>query len=99
MLKVELDLDQLQAVIKESIDQAFKERDMANQLPPVLSKTEFQEVLGISHSKAVELMKRGDFPVFREAGHPKVPTKQLFEWIDMNTKWVKRETKYLNRVI
>ncbi|MDZ5711618.1 helix-turn-helix domain-containing protein [Jeotgalibacillus haloalkalitolerans] len=99
MLKVELDLDQLQAVIKDAIDQAMKEHAVKNELPPVLSKTQFQEFLGISHSKAVELMKRGDFPVFREAGHPRVPTKQLFEWIDLNTKWVKRETKYLNRVI
>ncbi|PPA70076.1 helix-turn-helix domain-containing protein [Jeotgalibacillus proteolyticus] len=99
MLKVEIDLDQLQEVINNAVDKAIKRHALKDSLPALLTRKQFMQLLDIGDTKASELLNRKDFPVFREAGHPKVPTKQLFEWIDQNTNWVQKNTSYLNRVI
>ena len=39
------------------------------------------ELVGIGESKCAELFHRSDFPVNRELGHPRVPTKDFFEWL------------------
>ena len=99
MLKVEMDLDQLQEVINNAVDNAIKRHAIKTSLPALLTRKQFMELMDIGETKASELLNRNDFSVFREAGHPKVPTKQLFEWIDRNTEWVQSQTNYLNRVI
>lgn len=58
------------------------------QLPPLLTRKQFMEVIGIGESKCAELFNRQGFPVNREFGHPRVPTKLLFEWIYANTDWI-----------
>lgn len=53
-----------------------------NQLPPLLSRKEFMELVGIGETKCNELFHRQDFyPVTREFGHPKVVTDLFFEWL------------------
>jgi len=94
-----MDLNQLQQVINQAIDQAFERHAVKQELPPVLTKKQLMELLNISAPKASELINRKDFPVFRGAGHPRIPTKHLFEWIDQNTEWVQKHSTYLNRVI
>lgn len=39
------------------------------------------ELAGIGESKCNELFHRRDFPVNREMGHPRVPTKLFLEWV------------------
>lgn len=52
-----------------------------NELPHLMTRKEFMELAGIGDSKCNELFHRQDFPVNRELGHPKVPTKAFFEWL------------------
>lgn len=59
------------------------------QLPPLLTRKQFMELIGIGESKCAELFNRQDFPVIREFGHPRIPTELLFEWIHENTDWIK----------
>ena len=56
------------------------------QLPPLLTRKEFMEMTGIGESKCAELFHRRDFPVNRELGYPRVPTKEFFEWIGRTTQ-------------
>lgn len=51
------------------------------QLPPILSRKQFMELTGIGESKCAELFYREDFPVNRELGHPRVVTKDFFDWM------------------
>jgi len=51
------------------------------QLPPLLTRKEFMELVGIGESKCAELFHREDFPVNRELGHPRVVTKDFFDWM------------------
>lgn len=59
------------------------------EIPPLLTRKQFMELVGIGETKCAELFNREDFPVCREFGHPRVRTEKLFEWIDANTDWVK----------
>ncbi|OES45840.1 hypothetical protein [Domibacillus iocasae] len=90
--------DKLSDRISEQITSTVLKRleaklDSRGQLPPMLTKKQLREVLQIGETKATELMHRADFPVFREAGIL-IPTHQLFEWIDNNTRWVKENSKF-----
>lgn len=70
------------------------------QLPPLLTRKQFMEVAGISGTKCNELFHRIDFPVNRELGHPRVPTKEFFEWISQTTQNQKEvNLKYPYRAI
>lgn len=51
------------------------------QLKPLMTRREFMEFVGIGESKCAELFHRHDFPVNRELGHPRVVTKDFFEWL------------------
>lgn len=66
------------------------------QLPPLLTRKQFMDFAGIGETKCSELFNRRDFPVNREFGHPRVPTKLLFEWIDANTDWIKVNAPKIN---
>ncbi len=99
MLKVEMDIEQLQAVINDAVDKAFERHALKNDLPALLNKNQLKEVLGIKETKATELLNRADFPVLRSAGFPRVPTKHLFQWIDENTDWIRKHGTYLDDVI
>ncbi|QAS52838.1 DNA-binding protein [Halobacillus litoralis] len=93
MLKVTLDTDQLQQMINDAVDQAIERHALKEKLPPVLTKTEFQELMGISHAKASQLINSANFPVTRDMGHPKINTAQLLLWLDEHTDWSPKDIK------
>jgi hypothetical protein len=90
LLKVELDLDQLQTIINKAIDEAIERHAFVNNLPPILNKSQFQELLDIGSTKAAELLNREDFPVIREFGHPRVLTHLFMQWCEEHTEWVQK---------
>lgn len=62
------------------------------ELPPLLDRKQFMDLVDISASKCNELFHRADFPVTRELGHPRVITKDFFEWLsatNQNTDEIK----------
>lgn len=79
----------------ELVPVLIEELRLITQLPPVLSRKEFMDFVGVSETKCAELFKRKDFPVNREFGHPKVPTQLLMEWIHANTDWVRENAPKL----
>src|SRR5690625_370750 len=84
MLKVEFDDEfkkSLANEIKNQLVPVLLQEFEQNQLPHLLTRKQFMELAGIGESKCAELFHRSDFPVNRELGHPRVPTKQFFEWI------------------
>lgn len=89
LIKVELDFGQLQEAINSAVDQALERHTLKNNLPPLLTKSQFQDLLDIGATKASELLNREDFPVIREFGHPRVPTHLLMIWIDEHTEWIR----------
>ena|SRR5690625_560313 len=84
MAQITFSDDFIQAIANEVVRQAvpilLQELEQ-NKLPPLLTRKEFMELAGIGESKCAELFHRSDFPVNRELGHPRVPTKAFFEWI------------------
>lgn len=83
----------LRQIIREEINNVVEEFRSKNELKPLLTREEMMAVLQISSTKAAELLRRQDFPVFREAGLL-IPTDMLFEWIRRNTRWVEKNSKY-----
>ncbi|WP_106494934.1 hypothetical protein [Lentibacillus sp. Marseille-P4043] len=51
------------------------------ELPPLLTRKQFMDLVDISANKCNELFHRKDFPVNRELGHPRVVTKDFFNWV------------------
>ncbi|HAF97503.1 DNA-binding protein [Paenibacillus lactis] len=87
MAVVVIEVEDLQKMIREAVADAVKGH-LTRELPPVLTRTQFMELLGIGESKTAELFNRPDFPVNREFGHPRIPTGLLLKWIDEHTSWV-----------
>lgn len=84
-------------IIKEEVTKALQDF-RTTQLPPMLTRQQFMDLLNIKQAKASELLNRPDFPVFREAG-VLVPTHMLFKWIEKNTRWVEENTDYFQKRI
>lgn len=98
MFKIDLDDEVIDAVATKIADRAYEklmERIEAHQKwPPLLSRKDLMEFLGIRANKASELLNRPDFPVIRDFGHPKVPTHLLLKWIDEHTQWIQENSEY-----
>lgn len=84
---LEIKTDELEHVIQQAVDKAIEKHALKEKLPPLLTRQEFMDLTGIGATKCNELFHREDFPVIRDFGHPRVPTKELFEWISINTEW------------
>ncbi|WLR54868.1 DNA-binding protein [Mesobacillus subterraneus] len=82
-------------IVREEVAKALQDF-RTTQLPPMLTRKQFMQLLNIKEAKASELLNRPDFPVFREAG-VLVPTHLLFKWIEKNTRWVEENTSYYTR--
>ncbi|WP_411955116.1 DNA-binding protein [Alkalibacillus sp. S2W] len=80
----------IEQIIESSVNKAIEKHALKEQLPPLLTRKEFMELVGISNTKCNELFHREDFPVIRDFGHPRVPTKELMEWISFNTEWSRK---------
>lgn len=102
MLKVEFDqetLDQLAVSVAEWVVPKIMEQfHHLNDWPPVLNRKQAMKYLDIKENKLNELSRRSDFPVNRELGYPKYPTRLLQIWIEENTDWVRENTGFFNRV-
>lgn len=80
--------EEIQALVTEIKNQlvpALLHELHEKQLPPLLTRKQFMELCDISASKCNELFNRADFPVTRELGHPRVITKEFFEWLSNST--------------
>ncbi|WP_026678182.1 hypothetical protein [Fictibacillus gelatini] len=103
MLKLDFDdaaMDIIAAKIAEKAFEKLKEKmDTANQWPPLLTRDQLKDFLGIKDTKASELLNRADFPVIREFGRPKVPTHMLMKWIEEHTEWMDCNSNFFDRAI
>ena len=89
MINFDIDLSKFEQAIHDAVQKAFEKHSFANSLPPLLTKSQLMDLLGIKATKAAELLNREDFPVIREFGHPRVPTHLLMVWIEEHTDWVR----------
>lgn len=67
----------------------LRERSRGDHLKPeplLLRPTEVAEMLGISRTKAYELIEGGVLPVIRIGRSVRVPRQGLLAWIDKNTE-------------
>lgn len=86
MLNVEFSDEFKQSIAKEVVQQLVPIllRELKqNELPHLLSRKQFMELVDIGVSKCNELFHRDDFyPLTREFGNPKVVTHLFFEWLN-----------------
>lgn len=86
-----IETDDLERWIRETVAASVKDY-VTSQLPPILNKQQFMEMLDIGATKAAELLNRPGFPVIRDFGNPRVPTHLLMQWIEEHTDWVSKNT-------
>ncbi|GKV70233.1 hypothetical protein NCCP2716_27310 [Sporosarcina sp. NCCP-2716] len=79
----------LEAMFQQAYEQGVQDARTQYELPQLMTRKQFMEFANISEPKCAELFRRADFPLTREFGHPRVPTRLLFEWIAENTEWVR----------
>lgn len=85
MLKIEFSEEYNKSLVNEIVSQLVPvliQELKQNELPHLMTRLEFMEMAGISAGKCNELFNRQGFPVNRELGNPRVPTKDFFEWIN-----------------
>jgi len=75
------EIQSLVTEIKNKLLPVLVQELQQKQLPPLLTRKQFMELVGIGESKCAELFHRRDFPVNRELGHPRVATKDFFDWV------------------
>lgn len=81
-------------VVQEELAKIIEPKPMIRELPHLLSREQLMEFFHMKSTKASELLKRADFPKIRDAGHVLIPSKQLLEWIDEHTEWMRENTTY-----
>lgn len=85
VIMIQMSVDDLQKLIKESVDEALRDAKMprSHDLPMFLTREETKKLLRISETKMWELMGRSDFPVNRQFG-VKIYTDELLDWVEDN---------------
>ncbi|WP_096201925.1 hypothetical protein [Bacillus sp. FJAT-45350] len=89
--------DEVKMIVSEITKQLFPlllHELQEKQLPPLMTRQQFMELVDIGPTKCNELFNRADFPVIRELGHPRVPTKKFFEWVNKNTDGISLKHPY-----
>jgi len=84
MAQLSFSQEEIQSLVTEMKNQLIPvliQELRQKQLPPLLTRKEFMDLVGIGESKCAELFHRSDFPVNRELGHPRVVTKDFFDWL------------------
>lgn len=97
MPSLEFSQEEIQRIageIKKQLIPVLLQELHEKQIPPILTRTQFKELVGIGDTKCNELFNRADFPVNRELGHPRVVTKKFFEWMDETTDQHEIEMPY-----
>ncbi|MEK3963521.1 MULTISPECIES: hypothetical protein [Paenibacillus] len=87
MAIVLIETNELEKIINKAISTAL-EGQSSNNLPPLLTRQQFMELLEIGATKAAELFNRPGFPVTREFGNPRVITRLLLLWAEENSEWM-----------
>ncbi len=85
MLEINVKEEFTQSIAREVVQQLVPillQELRQDELPHLMTRKEFMALANIGDSKCNELFHRKDFPVNRELGHPRVPTKEFFEWIN-----------------
>ncbi|MEK4187184.1 DNA-binding protein [Paenibacillus sp. FSL L8-0494] len=82
-----IETDELEKIINKAVSIAL-EGHVSNNLPPLLTRQQFMELLEIGATKAAELFNRPGFPVTREFGNPRVITRLLLLWAEENSEWM-----------
>ena len=59
-------------------------------LPFLITKTQFRELLGINVMKADAIMKEPNFPLFKHKNIVRIPRQELLAWLTAN--YGKQET-------
>lgn len=80
------EINNLVTEIKNQLVPVLVQELKEKQLPPMLTRQQFMELAGIGEAKCAELFRRSDFPVNRELGNPRVPTKLFFDWFYSTTE-------------
>src|SRR5690625_7829504 len=84
MLNIEINEEFSKTLVNDVVEQLVPillQELKQNELPHLLTRKQFMELVNIGESKCNELFHRRDFPVNRELGHPRVPTKEFFKWL------------------
>lgn len=96
-----MSVEDLRNTIREEVEKAIgnqKEvQGRIKQLPPLLTRQEFMDVMRITAPTANKIMNRADFKVFRQ-GKILIETDFLFEWIRKNSDWVEENTSYFRSI-
>lgn len=79
------EINSLVTEIKNQLIPALVQELHTKELPPLLTRKQFMDLVDIGPTKCNELFNRNDFPVTRELGHPRVITKDFFEWLSKTT--------------
>lgn len=95
----ESEISNLVTEIKNQLVPVLLQELEQKQLPPILTRKQFMELVDISASKCNELFNRQDFPVTRELGHPRVVTKDFLEWISDSTNAAEVKPNYPYQII
>jgi len=101
MAQLSFSQDEIQNLVTEMKNQLIPvliQELRQKQLPPLLTRKEFMELVNIGESKCAELFHRSDFPVNRELGHPRVVTKDFFDWMAA-TNQNAAEVNFFNQAI
>ncbi|MCY7692188.1 MULTISPECIES: hypothetical protein [Bacillus] len=88
--------DQMQKLFQAAYEKGVEDGRNKYALKPVLTRKEAMEVLRCKETKMAELAARSDFPKNPMLGR-NIPTKQLLEWIDLHTEWMKENTDYFKK--
>src|SRR5699024_759352 len=84
MLNIEINEEFSKTLVNDVVEQLepiLLQELKQNELPHLLTRQQFMELVNIGESKCNELFHRRDFPVNRELGHPRVTTKEFFKWL------------------
>lgn len=85
MLNVEFSKEFTESLANEVVKQLVPillQELKQNELPHMLTRKQFMDLVGIGESKCAELFHRQDFyPLNREFGHPRVVTELFFKWL------------------
>jgi len=92
----EIVIEHIKILCQKAYEQGVKDAQAKHSYPKVLTKDHLVQIFQIEKPTVNKLITKPNFPKLKDI-QARYPRDQVFEWIELNSTYVKQHTNYFSK--